>query len=155
MCGILFTLRLVASTLDIDDPTFDALLTAVTPRGPDSLKIHVSHVTLAPGQVVEVKLAASVLGLRGHGVTSQPLEDEDGVLAWNGQVFQGMDIGVEENDTAKLFQQLKHEALDDVLASIEGPSVLSLSRCILVLRLDMHAFTLMYARLACSNPCTS
>jgi asparagine synthetase B (glutamine-hydrolysing) len=121
MCGLLFSLRLVASTLDTDDPAFDALLQAVTPRGPDSLKVHVSHVALPAGHTVEVKLAASVLGLRGQEVTAQPLENDDAVLGWNGQVFQGMDIGLDENDTTKLFERLRHERFEDVLASIEGP----------------------------------
>ena len=121
MCGLLFSLRLVASTLDTDDPAFDALLAAVTPRGPDSLRTHISHVALPAGHTVEVKLAASVLGLRGQGITTQPREDDSAVLGWNGQVFQGMDIGLNENDTTKLFERLKQERFEDVLASIEGP----------------------------------
>ena len=121
MCGLLFSLRLVASTLPTDDPDFAALLAAVTPRGPDSLKVHVSHIALPDGQTVELKLAASVLGLRGQGVTVQPVEDDSAVFGWNGQVFQGMDIGLDENDTSKLFERLRHEQTEDVLASIEGP----------------------------------
>ena len=122
MCGLLLSIRLVQSGQDGSDPLFDSLLVTVKARGPDSLGIHTSRVDLEDGNVIEVKLAASVLGLRGDGITKQPLEDAHGVLGWNGQVFQGLSVGLEENDTAKLFERLSNGAQPrKLLNSIEGP----------------------------------
>jgi len=122
MCGLLLSIRLSNDTDNERDSIFDALLTSVTPRGPDSLRIHTSFVTLPTGDRLQVKLAASVLGLRGERITSQPLDGSRGVLGWNGQVFQGLNVGIGENDTIKLFEQLEQgEIPSRLLSGIEGP----------------------------------
>jgi len=122
MCGLLLYIRLINGEEDGHDSLFNSLLTSVTPRGPDSLRTHRSHVLLPTGETLEVKLAASVLGLRGEGTTAQPVEGVRGVLGWNGQVFQGLDVSTGENDTAKLFDQLERGAEpQSLLSSIEGP----------------------------------
>ena len=122
MCGLLLSIRLLDDTAAESDHIFDSLLAAVTPRGPDSLKTHVSHVALPCGADLEVKLAASVLGLRGEGITSQPLDGQRGILGWNGQIFQGLAVGVNENDTTKLFERLEAgEQPSHLLSKVEGP----------------------------------
>jgi asparagine synthetase B (glutamine-hydrolysing) len=122
MCGLLLSIRLISDRQHDQDPTFDALLTSVTPRGPDSLQVHISFVTLTSGETLEVKLAASVLGLRGANTVAQPLEGSRGVLGWNGQVFQGLNISIGDNDTIKLFERLEQgETPSGLLSSIEGP----------------------------------
>lgn len=127
MCGILLSIRPISNNgIDSNDSDslFERLLAAVRPRGPDSLQIHTSIFPLDGAQRLEVKLASSVLGLRGRGITPQPLQNNDAVLAWNGQVFQGLSIGPDENDTTKLFEQLQNgESPLDVLTRIEGPYV--------------------------------
>jgi asparagine synthetase B (glutamine-hydrolysing) len=130
MCGILLSIRAVDNDqLSQPDELFGALLSAVKPRGPNSVGIHTTCLPLGSTHTLEVKLAASVLGLRGNGITRQPLEDERGVLAYNGQIFQGLDVDVEDNDTIKLFQRLKTgTTLSDICSSVEGPYV-TLSTC--------------------------
>ena len=122
MCGLLFSLRIISKGQDDDDLIFDALAQTVKPRGPDSFNLYVSHLALDSDHLLEIKLAASVLGLRGEGIVSQPVEDGHGVLGWNGQVFRGVQVGLEENDTVKLFERLKNgENPRKVLAGVEGP----------------------------------
>jgi hypothetical protein len=91
MCGILLSVRAISACSSSElqeDSLFDALLESVKPRGPDSLITHSQLVEIRPDLFIEVKLAASVLGLRGDGVTTQPLVGKRGVLAWNGQVSE-------------------------------------------------------------------
>jgi asparagine synthetase B (glutamine-hydrolysing) len=122
MCGLLFSLRIIDKGQKGDDLIFDALAQTVHPRGPDSFNIYVSHLPLDTDHLLEIKLAASVLGLRGEGITSQPVEDDHGVLGWNGQVFRGIQVGLGENDTVKLFERLRDgESPRKVLAGVEGP----------------------------------
>lgn len=124
MCGILLEISICnqqTQQTSKSDEIFNTLLEAIKPRGPDSLQIHTSTVPLSSGHTLQVKLASSVLGLRGQGITQQPLEGDHGVLAWNGQVFQGLELGLEENDTAKIFEHLKEENPIELLARLEGP----------------------------------
>jgi asparagine synthetase B (glutamine-hydrolysing) len=121
MCGLTLAIRLITGD-DGHDPIFDSLCKANAIRGPDCQDTHTSRIDVN-GHTVQVQLCASVLGLRGDGVTGQPLISAKGdqVLGWNGQVFQGMDIGT-GNDTRAIFDRLQAgETLDEVLASIEGP----------------------------------
>jgi hypothetical protein len=70
-----------------------------------------------------VTLGASVLGLRG-GLTAQPLVGTRGVLAWNGQVFAGLPVALDENDTRNMFISLEAgDCPEEVFAGIEGPYV--------------------------------
>ncbi|ORY34239.1 asparagine synthase-domain-containing protein [Naematelia encephala] len=124
MCGLTLSIRLVPIGAVLPDPVFDSLALACSARGPDSQRTYthyVQHNGLI-GSQVEVKLVASVLGLRGEGVTVQPLVGQRGILGWNGQVFQGMQVGPDENDTQRVFERLEAgEEVDTVLSSIEGP----------------------------------
>lgn len=76
-------------------------------------------------------LGASVLCLRGEGVTRQPFSANGLHFAWNGEVFDGSEGAwvPGENDGAALFQRLVEKAgngdvraaLVAALAEIEGP----------------------------------
>lgn len=95
-------------------------------RGPDADGVYARRVCLqqAGGGEVLVTLGSSVLGLRGHGVTAQPLIGKRGVSAWNGQVFDGLEVHTDENDTRKLFDRLERgEDPDKVFDNLEGPYV--------------------------------
>jgi hypothetical protein len=65
-------------------------------------------------------LSASVLGLRGD-ITQQPIVGSRGVLGWNGQVFDGLEVG-DGNDTALIAGELER-GMDplELLARVEGP----------------------------------
>ena len=103
MCGITLTIRLLPY-LDQPDPhprpqkgsasdtgkaiidLLESFRNANAVRGPDTSANYFHNVDLGGGSVVEVGLTASVLVLRGNGLTGQPLVGKRGVLAWNGQV---------------------------------------------------------------------
>ncbi|XP_006636734.2 asparagine synthetase domain-containing protein 1 [Lepisosteus oculatus] len=66
-----------------------------------------------------------VLHMRGV-LTPQPVQDEDGnVFLWNGEVFGGLTVGTEENDTQVVFRHLTKCCSDaeilSALSSIQGP----------------------------------
>ncbi|KPP61117.1 asparagine synthetase domain-containing protein 1-like [Scleropages formosus] len=91
-------------------------------RGPNSsweIKKTVTHLSY------ECLFSAHVLHMRGH-LTPQPLEDANGnVFLWNGEVFGGLDVGCQENDTRCLFQHLSTqdspEHVLSVMSCIRGP----------------------------------
>nr|XP_031863485.1 uncharacterized protein CI109_000735 [Kwoniella shandongensis]KAA5530557.1 hypothetical protein CI109_000735 [Kwoniella shandongensis] len=126
MCGLTLTIRPLPASPTPEASPSSALLesfrTANLCRGPDCQRSHTEVVELQDGGKVEIVLSASVLGLRGD-LTAQPLVGKRGVLGWNGQVFQGLEVGQDENDTRKIFERLENgETPDDVLQGIEGPS---------------------------------
>lgn len=102
-------------------------------RGPDSSGIYRwQHCGAVDDTVLEVTLASSVLGLRGR-LTSQPLIGERGVLAWNGQVFSGLDMSLDDNDTRRIFAELEAGVPpEDVFGDIEGPYVSLYGHCALL-----------------------
>ena len=54
-------------------------------RGPDSVSEHTIH-----GMGYALRMAGSVLSMRGHEVVSQPIIDPGGnALLWNGEIFGG------------------------------------------------------------------
>lgn len=117
MCGILFAL----SSREIqEDPDTLELRNEISARGPDSLCSHYQDY----GSAVRLEFTSSVLALRGHTVVKQPLVDQNiGVLCWNGQVFGGaLDVGKDDNDTLSIWQQLKSGVpIARVLEQVEGP----------------------------------
>lgn len=69
--------------------------------------------------------SAHVLHMRGL-LTPQPLEDDAGnILEWNGEIFSGLLMGPEENDTAVFSRQLSScggpSEILAVLSTIRGP----------------------------------
>ncbi|GAA6063304.1 hypothetical protein JCM10212_006714 [Sporobolomyces blumeae] len=84
---------------------WDRIVAGVRDRGPDSHRTLTRFVTLEDGATLELRFHASVLHLRGKGVTVQPFEnDETGdVLLWNGEIFDSLTVDVAENDGKKFF----------------------------------------------------
>ncbi|GAM24267.1 hypothetical protein SAMD00019534_074420, partial [Acytostelium subglobosum LB1] len=84
----------------------DDLIVRLTNRGPDSV-IQQSKTIKTIGQSgqrppIHITMVASVLGMRGE-LTVQPCQDDRGnILMWNGELFDGYDIGVHDNDTRLL-----------------------------------------------------
>lgn len=85
-----------------------------------------------------ILFSAHVLHMRGC-LTPQPLQDENGnMLLWNGEVFGGLTVGPDENDTQVLFHHLTmaQNASDvvSVLSQLKGPWAFiyyqKLKRCI-------------------------
>jgi asparagine synthetase B (glutamine-hydrolysing) len=119
MCGILCQ---VSHGPQVGDPTVDQSLRR---RGPDAFGEE--RVALEGG--VEVKMAASVLHLRGDLIGKQPSRDGSSVLLWNGQVYGGsVEVPLTESDTPIVHGALSSAEKGDaeggilnVLLSIEGP----------------------------------
>ncbi|EJT98955.1 hypothetical protein DACRYDRAFT_56765 [Dacryopinax primogenitus] len=88
--------------------------------GPDHQAEHTVNLAL-PGCSVKLRFFSSVLHLRGE-LTPQPLRLVAGgdVLCWNGEVFEGLPVG-DENDTAVLFRALQAGDVHSVLGQVEGP----------------------------------
>ncbi|KAK8845569.1 hypothetical protein IAR55_006284 [Kwoniella newhampshirensis] len=122
MCGLTLTIRPFSdASSSATTALLDSFRTTNMCRGPDCQRSHTEMIDLADGKGIEVTLSASVLGLRGE-LTSQPMVGKRGILGWNGQVFQGLEVGKEENDTRKIFDRLESgEEPDNVLKGIEGP----------------------------------
>lgn len=59
-------------------------------------------------------------------VPAEPAHPSDpALIGYSKQVFDGMDLGVEDNDTRKIFERLESgEAVEEILRGIEGPYVL-------------------------------
>lgn len=89
MCGLTLSIRLLPTDDPSPDEVFTSLVSANSSRGPDSSSTYTHSVHLASGHIFEVSLAASVLGLRGREVVTQPMIGKRGVLGWNGQVRSG------------------------------------------------------------------
>jgi asparagine synthetase B (glutamine-hydrolysing) len=129
MCGI----HCIIS--DRRQPPLDGLLLErLRSRGPDHLgtaetSIPVTHVSSTFGSepCLFASFTASVLALRGTGITEQPfLDGEDGsVFCWNGEAWQVGGSPVQGNDGNIIHKLLSlaetHDAILDVLRSIEGP----------------------------------
>jgi len=150
MCGLIVSIRLLDSPNSQEEAKLhDAIITSLkeitAQRGPDAQNTYIGTFPLNADSAVEVSITASVLGLRGGGITAQPLIGKLGVLGWNGQVFQGLDVG-SDNDTQKLFERLEDgEDVATVLAGIEGPYVLvSNSTPLLNEVIVTHSSTYMY-----------
>ncbi|KAI0670083.1 asparagine synthase-domain-containing protein [Trametes maxima] len=127
MCGILFLI-----TSAVDDASkaqacgclrdiFPKLQGAIAARGPDAqgtLQCDVKQLRLT--------FYASELRLRGDVFIKQPHTDDCGnVLCWNGEVFEGLQVSVEENDGTKLLGRLQHaktpQDISRIFGEIEGP----------------------------------
>ncbi|XP_073329194.1 asparagine synthetase domain-containing protein 1 [Pagrus major] len=116
MCGIFCLLTLTPSQFERDKTVHEHLKR----RGPN-----LSQDLTVRGSCYQCLFSAHVLHLRGR-LTPQPVEDNAGnVLEWNGEIFGGLPVKPEENDTAVVSQRLStcsspSEVLS-VLSSIRGP----------------------------------
>uniref|UniRef100_A0A250YKC6 Asparagine synthetase domain-containing protein 1 n=1 Tax=Castor canadensis TaxID=51338 RepID=A0A250YKC6_CASCN len=118
MCGICCSVSFSVEHFSKD--LKEDLLYNLKRRGPNSgkqlLKSDVNYQCLFSGHV---------LHLRGV-LTAQPLEDERGnVFLWNGEVFSGIKVEAEENDTQIMFNNLttcKNESdILSLFSKVQGP----------------------------------
>lgn len=116
MCGIFCLLSLSPSQFEWDKPVHEHLKR----RGPN-----LSQDVTVRGPCYHCLFSAHVLHMRGR-LTPQPVQDASGnVLEWNGEIFGGLPVMAEENDTAVLSQRLsacsRPSEILSVLSSIQGP----------------------------------
>jgi len=119
MCGILVSVGPRDASASHDD-----LVDWIAARGPDSLQTHRIQLPARDSETpLEITFTSSVLHLRGHEVTVQPLISGSGdVLCWNGEVWEGLEIGEEENDGVKLLAALTAgKPVWRVMEEVEGP----------------------------------
>ncbi|GAA5823765.1 hypothetical protein JCM11251_003284 [Rhodosporidiobolus azoricus] len=105
--------------------TWAGLVDAVGGRGPDASNSLIKHVLTSKAFHFEMRYHASILHMRGDGVTLQPFVAENGdVFLWNGEVFDGLEVGPHENDGQKLFDRIQAYGPSSFFAAIrdvEGP----------------------------------
>ncbi|KAH9944543.1 asparagine synthase-domain-containing protein [Epithele typhae] len=121
MCGILFSLQVPSESEEAYGSTsLDELLEKI--RG----NVIARGIHLPRYFGLRLTFCGSELRLRGDSFVKQPHTNEDGnILCWNGEVFEGLEIGEHENDGQKLFSMLAGtptaEEICDVFAHVEGP----------------------------------
>ncbi|XP_028848097.1 asparagine synthetase domain-containing protein 1 [Denticeps clupeoides] len=118
MCGICCVVSFSSSSCVLDRSTRESLIR----RGPDCSQDVIRRAT---DPAYSCLFSAHVLHMRG-GLTSQPLQDASGnLLLWNGEVFGGLVVHEEENDTAVLLRSLSSQTCESgmlsVLSQVHGP----------------------------------
>uniref|UniRef100_A0A0P6JTS7 Asparagine synthetase domain-containing protein 1 n=1 Tax=Heterocephalus glaber TaxID=10181 RepID=A0A0P6JTS7_HETGA len=118
MCGICCSVSFSVEHFKKD--LKEDLLYNLKRRGPDSGK----QLLKSDGNY-QCLFSGHVLHLRGI-LTAQPVEDERGdVFLWNGEVFGGVKIEIEENDTQIMFKYLsscKRESdILSLFSEVQGP----------------------------------
>ncbi|KAH9509730.1 Asparagine synthetase domain-containing protein 1 [Bulinus truncatus] len=129
MCGICFTCLIACgesgktdSVQDTKDSIgFSPASSVLKKRGPDSCIVHTLNLT----DTCKGIMVGCVLHLRGD-LTPQPVTDgRNNALLWNGEIFDGIQVKSNENDTQVLFDALSLCTTDTmvlkVLESIHGP----------------------------------
>ncbi|XP_051260478.1 asparagine synthetase domain-containing protein 1 [Dicentrarchus labrax] len=116
MCGIFCLLSLPSSQFEWDKTVREHLKR----RGPN-----LSQDLTVKGPCYQCLFSAHVLHMRGL-LTPQPVQDNTGnVLEWNGEIFGGLPVRPEENDTAVVSQRLSScnspSEILSVLSAIRGP----------------------------------
>jgi len=120
MCGILVSVAIKGS----EKSALNGLTPWIAARGPDSLQTRRIQIPFPDTQQsVELTFTSSVLHLRGHDVTVQPLVSQSGdILCWNGEIWQGLSVADDENDGLKLLDELvSGKKVWEVMGQIEGP----------------------------------
>ncbi|KAM6935007.1 asparagine synthetase domain-containing protein 1 isoform 1-T2 [Xenentodon cancila] len=118
MCGIFCLLSLSSAHCE-RDKIVDKYLSR---RGPNSSR---DLMVAGTNSCCQMLFSAHVLHMRGL-LTPQPVQDDDGnILMWNGEIFGGLPVMLEENDTAVISQKLSScrspSEILSVLSSIQGP----------------------------------
>lgn len=116
MCGIFCLLSPSRAHFERDKTVHDYLKR----RGPD-----LSQELAVEGPCYRCVFSAHVLHMRGV-LTSQPVQDNAGnILEWNGEIFGGLPVTMEENDTVVFSQRLSScsgpSEILSVLSTIKGP----------------------------------
>lgn len=118
MCGIFCLLSLSAARCQGDRTIIESLQR----RGPDSSR----DVTVTgPNSSYQCLFSAHLLHMRGQ-FTPQPVQDDAGnILMWNGEIFGGLPVTPEENDTDVACRRLSScrtpQEILSVLSGIQGP----------------------------------
>ncbi|KAJ7042501.1 asparagine synthase-domain-containing protein [Mycena alexandri] len=124
MCGVFLCARYAKDDSSSLSDLCGRLKHVNAARGPDSQDTQRISVTGSDDAIV-LDLFASELRLRGSGPVVQPHEQDGNVFCWNGEIFDGMDIALEENDGIKLFHALNGldtvDQVSDLFGSVEGP----------------------------------
>ena len=84
MCGLTLSIHPYPVTASHEE-LLESLCQTCKARGPDTQSTYSTIISIDDGSQVELRLSASVLGLRGE-ITQQPIVGARGVLGWNGQV---------------------------------------------------------------------
>ncbi|CAG8454408.1 1846_t:CDS:10 [Ambispora gerdemannii] len=99
-------------------------------RGPDAQNYYHEIITLSNDNKNNDTIAkenersdylefyGATLHLRGQNLMKQPVRDNDRVLLWNGEIFDGIEVSKHENDTEKLFEALK--SCDQAAANVNN-----------------------------------
>ncbi|XP_028992682.1 asparagine synthetase domain-containing protein 1 [Betta splendens] len=118
MCGIFCLLNLSPTHFELHKPFYEHLKR----RGPNSSQ----DLTITNANpYFHCVLSSHVLHMRGR-LTPQPVQDRTGnVLVWNGEIFGGLTVMPEQNDTAVVSQRLSScnspSEILSVFSSIQGP----------------------------------
>ncbi|KAG7640414.1 Glutamine amidotransferase type 2 domain [Arabidopsis suecica] len=153
VCGVRIELSTLLSSLSETETPFERLQVSVedvkavlSQRGPDSVGEKTIHLRPNCGQesatlsvvetsegtykleettsLGELHFIGSTLQLRGTSPIRQPLVDSSGnILAYNGEVFGGIELNSYDNDTEVLLKSLEKakSLVPDVLSMIKGP----------------------------------
>lgn len=114
MCGIgCFILKRKPCPCIINDLQ-SRFFAAISRRGPDAWNTTIT--TTTSGYCV--MLVSSLLHVRGADVISQPIQLNNGILAYNGEVYDGVEMRDDECDTRAFGQAL--ELGDDKLNDVHG-----------------------------------
>lgn len=114
MCGIAVVVGGNENLIDL----LNELNRAILNRGPNGI---------STVQVDTITFTSSILHIQGNLMATQPFIDEDGnILLWNGEVFDGIDLPLEESDTKFVAERLKNVfclsgSICDFLSLIHGP----------------------------------
>lgn len=120
MCGILVSVAIKGAS----GSAHNGLAPWIAARGRDSLQTRQIEIPFPDSQLsLVLTFTSSVLHLRGHEVTVQPLESQNSdVLCWNGEIWQGLTVQDDENDGLKLLVELTSgKQVSQVMGNIEGP----------------------------------
>ncbi|VDC01867.1 unnamed protein product [Peniophora sp. CBMAI 1063] len=136
MCGICVSISFAqGKASDVDstgrDHVYDTLKKelqlANAARGPDAQRSHIENLTGTAACGLSLECYSSELWLRGDSPIVQPHvhPDTGNVLCWNGEIFDGLNISVHENDGARLSAALSSlsspEQLVELFGALEGP----------------------------------
>lgn len=118
MCGICCVVSLSPRSCVLADRVRTNLIS----RGPDHSQ-DVTRTVMKPD--FKCLFSAHVLHMKGS-LTPQPLQDSAGnLLLWNGEIFGGLEVGPEENDTIVILQHLSVQedstGICRVFSRVRGP----------------------------------
>ncbi|ORZ03877.1 asparagine synthase-domain-containing protein [Syncephalastrum racemosum] len=112
MCGILFHCSATPCTPE----AWDSLAEINTHRGPDAQQTQRLQVANQ-----HLQFFSSVLHLRGPDTVAQPLCSQGNVLCFNGEIFSGLPMTLQQNDTEVLLHEIQLHGVLETFAKAEGP----------------------------------